>query len=79
MKSLCVLFISVCGEGNFIILIRSVSSTPMCVIECRVCVEWKMTLKFIKLTDLDGMLTLARSMSVMWFSAAVLLIVHEVF
>lgn len=68
-KSLCVLFISVCGEGTFIILIGSVSSTPMCVIECWVCVEWKMTLKFIKWTDLDGKLTWAHDVSVMWFFA----------
>lgn len=55
MKSLCVLqYLYRCVKrGNFIILIRSASPIPVCVIECRVCAEWKITLKFIKLTDRD--------------------------
>lgn len=62
MNSLCVLFILVCEERKFIILIRG--STPLCA---SLSVEWKMTLKFIKLPDCDGRPTFAHNVSVMWF------------
>ena len=46
MRWQCKLYSYQCGEWNFIILIRGVSSTPQCA---SLNVEWKMTLEFIKL------------------------------
>lgn len=39
MNSVRPINICVCGEGKFIILIRSVGSIPLCVTEYQGCVE----------------------------------------